>query len=156
MPDAKVSFAVYIHTRQTQWQGLMVSYHRHSYINRNLIMMLQRISDLFFADEWCKNGWHDDVNLCFASATVCTKLGALPRHEQGENVLCEGSFTHTHTHRDKNFMVHSGAPRKLRHLFSNGHKSCLNQERFGFPILLCWNTKDYICHYLSVLSLQHF
>lgn len=49
-------------------------------------------------------------------------------------------------HVDKDFMVHSRAPHKLRNLYLNGLEGCLNQESSFFsyfPML------KYICHYFS-------
>lgn len=74
----------------------------------------------------------------------------------GGKCLCKMSHADNYTeslqilsqagHVDKDFMVHSRAPHKLRNLYLNGLEGCLNQESSFFsyfPML------KYICHYFS-------
>lgn len=77
----------------------------------------------------------------------------------GGKCLCKISHADNYTeslqilsqagHVDKDFMVHSRAPHKLRNLYLNGLEGCLNQESFIFR---CWNTSAIT---FLVLSLQH-
>lgn len=74
----------------------------------------------------------------------------------GGKCLCKMSHADNYTeslqilsqagHVDKDFMVHSRAPHKLRNLYLNGREGCLNQKSCVFsyfPML------KYICHYFS-------
>lgn len=69
---------------------------------------------------------------CFVAVNMCAASGCC---------LC---LWICHRHRD--FIVHSYASWKLRNLQWNGPKGCLKQRRFDLIF----------CHYLPVLSPQHF